>query len=270
MKIIYIHVSILALALAVSLVLYARIPDVYHGSSASWQVKREEIKSRLLSIPILLYHNIDGKGAFSIDSGNLEHQFELIRERGIRVISLDELINRIEEPAPFKEKTIVLTFDDGYYSMFSRLLPLAREFHFPVTLFVYTDFIYTRADTSLTWELVRKLDREGVNIQSHTISHADLAALAREDSPETDRKLYEEMYLSKRILELYLERDVSYFAFPYGRYNLDLVELANYAGYRRVFSTDYGSNIVTRDNYCLRRHHIKKDYSMSYFDRLIR
>ncbi len=270
MKSIYLHAAILAAALILALSLYARIPHIYHGSSASWQVKKEEIRSRLLSIPIILYHNIDGKGVFSIDSGALRRHFELIRERNIRVISLDELISRIEEPVYYKEKAIVITFDDGFYSMFSRLLPMAREFGFPVTLFVYTDFIYTRAETSLTWKMLRKLDRGGVTIQSHTVSHADLTALMNNRGEETSKRLYEEIYLSKRILELYLEREVEYFAFPYGRYTLDLVELASLAGYRRVFSTDYGSNIVTRDNYCLRRHHIKKDYSLSYFDRLIR
>ena len=77
------------------------------------------------------------------------------------------------------------------------------------------------------------------------------------------------MYLSKRVLELYLGREVRYFAFPYGSYNLELVDLCKNAGYSRVFSTDYGPNILTSNNYCLRRRHIKSDYSLDALGSLV-
>ncbi len=234
-----------------------------------WKEKEKEVISRLLAVPILLYHNIDGKGAFSVDSDVLRQQFQRIKQRKIRVIPLKKLIYRLENPAPFKDKVLVITFDDGYPAMYSKLLPLAREFNFPITLFVYTDFISMRGKRSMTWKKLSEMDKTLIDIQCHTVSHDDLTQFTGKSNKESVKKLYEEIYLSKQMIEMRLDKKVEYFAFPYGRYNLEIIAMAYDAGYSRVFSTNYGSNIITRDNYCLNRHHIKKDYSIEYFDRII-
>ena len=67
------------------------------GHRASWRVKEKETQSRLLEVPILLYHNIDGKGVFSLTSETMRAHFELFRRKGIRIISLKELDRRLEE-----------------------------------------------------------------------------------------------------------------------------------------------------------------------------
>jgi len=257
-------------SLAVAAFLYYYSPVNLFDARPEWQEKEREVRSRLLSIPILLYHNIDGKGPFSISSDVLEKHFKLFRESGVRVISLSELVGRLEKPEPFKGKTVVITFDDGFYSMYSKLLPLAKKYGYPVTLFVYTDFIYQKGDRVLTWDLLARMNRQGIDIQCHTITHADLTVFTALDTPEASKMLYDELYLSKRIIELYLKKDAEFFAFPYGRYNVKLIELCLLAGYRRVFSTDYGSNIITRDNYSLCRQHIKNNFTLRFIEHFIR
>jgi len=244
--------------------------DLFSYGKPLWKYKEKEIHSRLLAIPILLYHNIDGAGPFSIDKEVLYNHFQLFCDRNLRVISLGELIDRLENPRPFKKKTVVVTFDDGFYSMYDKLLPLIKEFHYPITLFVYIDFIYIQAKKALTWDKLKEMERYGIDIQCHTVTHPDLTELTVNCSMENRAILYQEIYLSKRIIELYMEKDVEFFAFPYGRYNQTLLELCRLAGYKRVFSTDYGSNIISRDNYSLRRQHIKRSYSLRLLDRLVR
>ena len=246
------------------------MPNRYSAEkNLDWSYKEKETRSRLLAIPILLYHNIDGKGEFSIDANVLRSQFQLIKDKNIKVVKLKELTDRLENPVQFKEKVIVITFDDGYYSMYSKLLPLAKEFDYPVTLFIYSDFIRTVGKKNMTWDLLRELDNNLIDIQVHSISHADLNSLSGMNNAESRKKLYEEIYLSKRIVELYMRKEKTFFAFPYGRYNLKLIDLSKKSGYIRVFSTDYGSNVITRNNFCLRRHHIKRKYSMGHFEKII-
>jgi peptidoglycan/xylan/chitin deacetylase (PgdA/CDA1 family) len=227
-----------------------------------WEVRKEEALSRLLASPVLLYHNIDGKGAFSIGLDTLRAHFELFSRDGVKVISFREFFSRLQNPRPFSGKVMIISFDDGFLSMYTKLLPLVKEFRYPVTLFVYVDNVYHRAKKNITWTQLRTMDREGISVESHTISHADLVRLEARNTPESRRQLFEEMYCSKRILELYLHRKIRYLAFPYGRYNLEVIELCRYAGYERVLSTDYGPNIVTRNNYCIRRQHIKNSYPL--------
>ncbi len=228
----------------------------------AWKKKDEEAISRLLAVPLLLYHNIDGRGEYSLNYEVMEAQFQLLADRGIEVVALDDFVKRLDNPRPYEKKVAVLSFDDGYLSMYTRLMPLLARFGYHVTLFVYTDNVYHSARRNITWQKLREMQNSGFDIQSHTLSHPDLVRLARKGGMESRHKLYEEIYLSKRVLELYLGREVRYFAFPYGSYNLELVDLCKQAGFARVFSTDFGPNIITRNNYCLRRRHIKSDYGL--------
>jgi peptidoglycan/xylan/chitin deacetylase (PgdA/CDA1 family) len=270
MKNLVILTGSLLVSLAIAVLLFSIDPGTTSAGRMSWLHKNREAANRLLSIPVLLYHNIDGKGPFSIDAATIREHFQLIRARGIRVISLRELVQRLENPVPYSDRVIVITFDDGYGSMYAKLLPLAEEFGYPVTLFVYVDMISLRSSKNLTWEKLRDLDRRGIDIQAHSLSHKDLVRLSASHDTAAKRSLYEELYLSKRVLELRLGKTVEYYAFPFGRYDLNVIDLAANSGYRRVFSTDYGSNVITRDNYCLRRQHIKSSYSIDYIDALIR
>lgn len=270
MKVFFRMIIIFSLAMAIAGYMYFGSYDLFSYGKPLWVQKEREIQSRLLSIPIILYHNINGAGVFSIDSDMLRSHFRVLKERKVRVIALSELTERIDSPRPFTDKTLVITFDDGFFSMYSELLPLVEEYKYPVTLFVYVDFIFTRAKKFLTWDRLKEMEAHGINIQSHSVSHPDLTELSAVDTKQNRRKLYNEIYLSKRIIELYMDKEIDFFAFPYGRYDLNLIELCQYAGYKRVFSTDYGSNILTRDNYSLRRQHIKKTFSLRFFDRLVR
>jgi peptidoglycan/xylan/chitin deacetylase (PgdA/CDA1 family) len=127
-----------------------------------------------------------------------------------------------------------------------------------------------KSSKNLTWERVRMMDRQGIDIQAHSISHPDLTELSKKNDPESRRRLFEEIYLAKRVIELYTHKQIDFYAFPFGRYDLDIVDMALKSGYRRVFSTDYGSNFISRDNFCLRRQHIKSSYSINYINNLIR
>ena len=269
MRVFYLPILLLSVSLAVSIFLYFS-PDDFNIYRPGWIYKEVEIKSRLLSLPIILYHNIDGNGEFSIDYEALKSHFFFFKDRKIKVIPLDQLIQKLENPGPFIENALVITFDDGFYSMHSKLQTLAKEFKYPVTLFVYADFIKPAGSGILTWNLLRAMDSEGIDIQCHSISHLDLTKFSQKDDIESKKMLFDEIYLSKRIIELYLRKKISYFAFPFGRYDLKTVDLAVNAGYRRVFSTDYGHNIITRDNFCLRRHHVKKAYSLDYIEKIIK
>jgi peptidoglycan/xylan/chitin deacetylase (PgdA/CDA1 family) len=126
-----------------------------------------------------------------------------------------------------------------------------------------------RKKTGLNWEKLRYLDKNGIDIQAHSKSHADLVRLSEEDTQGSRDKLFREIYLAKKAMEIYLGKEMLFFAFPFGKYDLNIIELASIAGYKRVFSTDYGSNVITRNNYSLRRHHIKRNYTLDELGKLI-
>ncbi|TAL33963.1 MAG: polysaccharide deacetylase family protein [Spirochaetes bacterium] len=227
----------------------------------SWRAKGSEDRSRNNSVPVLLYHNIDGAGGYSLDYEKLRAQFELLRTMGVHLVRLDTLVEHVALGKALPRKTVAISFDDDFFSFYEKLLPLAREFGYPVTLFVYTSQIFNRGDRNLTWKRLLEMERAGISIQCHSATHPDLVRLLEKNTPESRQKLFEEIYLAKRKMELYLGKEIRYFAFPYGRFTTTLAELCREAGFERTFSTEDGTNIMTRNNFCLRRRHIKKDDS---------
>lgn len=227
----------------------------------AFEEKQAQIRTRLLEAPVLLYHNIDGTGDFSVSLETLRSHFLFIRQQNIRVVSLKEMVSALETARPFKEPVIAITFDDGYPAMYTKLLPLLREFGYPATLFIYTDAV-NGGKRLLNWEALREMDGDLIDVQCHGLSHRDLTKLS---DAAGRKRLFEELYMSKRLIELNLGKKVDFFAFPYGRYSERLTELCRAAGYRKVFSTDYGNNILSADNFCLKRQHIKKSCSEELF-----
>jgi peptidoglycan/xylan/chitin deacetylase (PgdA/CDA1 family) len=234
-----------------------------------WSIKQKETFSRLLKVPIILYHEIDGKGPFSVSLKTLQSHFEYFKENNITIVPLSDLISRLDNPRPYEGRVLVLTFDDGYKNMYKKLLPLAREYNYPVTLFVYTDFVSEHGTKAITWEELREMQNGGIDIQCHTQSHPDLIKLAAKDTEESRSKLFRELYLSRKKIELKLGKPVDLLAFPFGYYDTKTIQLAQFAGYRKVFSTDEGSNPVSYNNYCLRRHHIKSTFSLDTISKII-
>jgi hypothetical protein len=62
---------------------------------------------------ILLYHNIDGKGPFSVDLDVLRGHFALLRDSGIRVISLADFVGRLGAASALDSRTVAISFDEG-------------------------------------------------------------------------------------------------------------------------------------------------------------
>jgi peptidoglycan/xylan/chitin deacetylase (PgdA/CDA1 family) len=77
------------------------------------------------------------------------------------------------------------------------------------------------------------MEDDGMDIESHTISHPSLPKL----EPEA---LQRELTASRAILEAKLARPVTALAYPFGDFTEREVEAAQRAGYRLAFSTEVG------------------------------
>jgi peptidoglycan/xylan/chitin deacetylase (PgdA/CDA1 family) len=106
----------------------------------------------------------------------------------------------------------------------------------------------------LSWDQVCELDRGGVEIGSHTVTHPILTRIDKQG-------LRYELCESKARLEAVLGRQVELFCFPNGDYDREVVREAEGAGYRCAVTTDYGLNDETIAPLCLRRIAAENDLS---------
>jgi len=131
---------------------------------------------------------------------------------------------------------IGITFDDAFENFVSEALPELQKRRVPATLFVITGALGKSFGPSnapervMTVSQLRGLPPDLISIGSHTVTHPYLPEL---DDLAARRELTE----SKSELELILGRETSAFSFPFGGFTDHLVELANEAGYRSIFTT---------------------------------
>ena len=97
-----------------------------------------------------------------------------------------------------------------------------------------TEFQVAEADRkelcALNWEMLSEMQRTGMTIGSHTMTHPLL-------TNETWQKIRSETEGSRKALERKLERPIRHFAYPDGRFNPATVRAVNAAGYRTAYTT---------------------------------
>ncbi len=191
----------------------------------------------------------------------------LFLKQKTNVISIDDFFaGRLST----KKINIVITFDDGYKSWITDVLPILKKLELPATFFVSSGFIglskneeaiyvktklfRTLPPREITGSLnetdVRLLADNGFSIGGHTINHIDLEA------PHSIDQLKYEIAEDKSRLERMTGTNINYFSYPTGAYKnpqINLVELLRKLAYKGAVTTITGFNTINTNPFLLRR-----------------
>jgi peptidoglycan/xylan/chitin deacetylase (PgdA/CDA1 family) len=141
-----------------------------------------------------------------------------LREDGWQVLEMAAFLRGLAEPDSLPERAALITFDDGYRSILDYGLPELRLFDYPAVMFVPTAFIGGHNDFDAdnepreaicSWEELRELERCGVSVQSHGVSHRAFSGLNPAEQEQ-------ELLRSKAALEDWLGKAIEVFSYPYG------------------------------------------------------
>ncbi len=91
-------------------------------------------------IKILAYHDIGPQSFFNLQVPEkvFESHMSYLSESGYNIISLEEAVELLKSKKPVPADTVVITFDDGYRSVYEHVLPAVRRYGIPVTVFLST------------------------------------------------------------------------------------------------------------------------------------
>ena len=221
-------------------------------------------------IPILDYHNftIEESSSYKINIIEFEKQMDYLAAHNYSVISLSELL-KVLRTGKLPPKPIAITIDDGYKSTYTLAYPVLKKYNFPATLFIYTNFI-EKNSYSLTWEEIREMTKNNIEIGSHTLSHCNLLKYKKNENYETYlARVKKEIFLSKEILESKIERKTKYFAYPYGTYSSTIKDLVIQAGYEGIANANSMNNTLDIDSFSLNRQIIFGNNSFNSFMRIL-
>ena len=223
------------------------------------------------TVPILAYHNfsLDKTDKMTVSMASFEDQMKLLKERGYRVIPMDQLFDFFDFKKQIPLKSVVITIDDGWKSAYEIAVPVLKKYGYPATLFVYTDLINS-SRKAMTWEQVKELADSGIDIQCHTITHRDLAGVQEKESfKEYFNAVEKEIVQSSNIIKKNTGRDCRYLAYPFGNLNNIVVAILKRNGFRGAFTVRRGSNPFFINNYMVNRSMIYGEYDLKKFEKAL-
>ncbi len=200
------------------------------------------------SAVVLMYHRF-GETRYPSTSVTLE-QFEShlaeIRDGGYTVLPLPELVSAVREGRPLADKTVAITIDDAFLSVYREAWPRFRKAGIPFTLFIATDPVDDGTGGYMSWDQIRELRDGGVTIGSQTASHPHMPLMS-----EARNKAELEKSNGRFLKELGAVPTL--IAYPYGEYSLAVGKTSREAGFTTGFGQHSGVTDRTSDFFYLPR-----------------
>lgn len=203
---------------------------------------------RRLHVPILMYHYVsdlpDDADATRIDltisPANFAAHMDYLFYQGYTPISLYQLDDALLTGKALPPKPVVLTFDDGYSDHYTNVLPVLQRYRFTATFFIITGTADAADSNHLSWQQIRALADAGMDVESHTKTHADLRGR------DYDFLVYQ-LLGSWQSLEAYTERVPHMFSYPAGHYDDAVLAVLRTLPVWRAVTTQPGT-AETTDN----------------------
>lgn len=190
---------------------------------------------------ILSYHAVSSNWSspLAVSEETLAEQLSLLCKRGYEGLTFAEQERR-RRTRDLPEKSVAVTFDDGYASTL-KAIPILSGLGLPGTVFPVTSFVESGESLCwpgishwvggahqaelrpLTWDQLADLASAGWEVGSHTVNHPDLLRV-------DDVTLKAELYDSHQTIAARLG-DCHTIAYPYGHANCRIAAVAAEAGY---------------------------------------
>lgn len=243
-------------------------------------VRLGDSSGHALGIPVLMYHHLlpqkDIVGIFQnndlvVSVENFRAQMDYLKDNGYQCISLARLERYINGEELVPEKSVVITFDDGYLSNYQYAYPILKEHGFTGVIFTLTSYIeaeHQEFDPKrlqyLSWEDIEAM-KDIFTFASHTDNMHKLDASGKGvlRSASADQ-LISDLSVSRRRLN-----HTPYFSYPYGHYSDLAKDILKRHGVKLAFTATEGMVKIGDDAMTLNRWNVARHQSLDKFRQML-
>ncbi|MCL2577259.1 MAG: polysaccharide deacetylase family protein [Defluviitaleaceae bacterium] len=236
-----------------------------------------------IKVPVLLYHHIipDALNTEHRNNGavisleDFEAQMSYLYQNDFTAITLTQLENYLFNSVPLPEKSVMIHFDDGYYSNFVHAMPILERYGFIAQLFLIGKAVYDRGDTqppmnyeAFTFTAAKTI--EGTEYVFETANHTFAKHHLVEGTPYTAFVYYGRDTIIQDLLRCFdFVNDHRAFAYPQGQYSEETIEILEYLGITMAFTTQSGYITSDSNNMLLPRFVIFPNTSTRRFSDIV-
>ena len=228
------------------------------------------IASRMLvprtpSAIILIYHSVgDNDRPFTVPPDSFARQMRWLREANFNIVSLDELA-RYRGLGRIPQKTVAITFDDGYEDNYINAFPVLERHRIPATIFITTGDLRGKSIDSIpplpkmSEDQLRRLHESGLlDIEPHSETHQQFSNISEAEIEYEARE-------SKSYVEALLTKRCRHFAYPKGSYSKAAQRILARSEISFAYTTDVGRVRLFDDPYALKRNGIGRKVTLTQF-----
>lgn len=257
----------LALCMCGALILSTQI------SAANETVERAAIELKENQFVTLTFHDVrddvenqTDRDMYAISTKNLAQYLAWIKKEGWKPIRLEDVWAARQKRQILPERAVLLTFDDGALSSYSKVYPLLKQYNIPAVFAIPTSWINGNTQAGyeaygqgnlMNWNQMREMQKSGLvefvshsndlhkGIQANPQKNMEPAAIVREYFPQLNRyetdaeyktRVVDDLKKSKQILDHELGIDTKAIFWPYGAVTPEAEEFAKQAGLPMSFS----------------------------------
>ncbi len=204
-----------------------------------------------MRIPILAYHSVrpyypgitNMVKEYTVPPEIFDDQLKYLRDNGFTPITMDALVQYLVSDKELPPRPVMITLDDGWENQFTYAFPILKKYHDPGVFYIYSRAIGVKH--YMTWDEVRTLASSGMEIGGHTRSHPELPKI------KELALLNEELADSKKVIEKQIGQPIKDFAYPFGEYDDQAIQVLKASGYQSARALIRSSESKTSALYTL-------------------
>lgn len=221
------------------------------------------LKPARREIRILMYHRVNPSEALSdmqisVTPESFQKQMASLKENGWSVIPLENAVEQISRGYIKRDRQVVISFDDGYKDNFEHAFPVLQDHGFSAIIYLESGKCGIHPDY-LTLSDIQTMLKGNIQFGAHTVNHPNLPTISGEQA-------WMEIAASRQALESALDREITSFAYPSGKFKAAHREMVVKAGFTSAVSIRPGGNRSGSDLYALNRTEIARHDSIADFE----
>lgn len=228
--------------------------------------KEDKSDKEEVFLPIIMYHSIlkdkNLQNDYTISPALFEKDLKYLTSNGYTTVTVEDLINYVYHGKDLPDKSIMLTFDDGYYNNYYYAFPLLKKYKCKAVISPIasmTEKFTQTQDISVTYghisdDNIREMVNSGyVEIQNHSYDMHTLTprkgVSKKKGESQEDYKnaVTSDITKAQNYLENVTGKKTSCFVYPFGAKSDGTEEIVRELGFVCTMTCTEESNIITRD-----------------------
>ncbi len=192
-----------------------------------------------INIPIIMYHAVSDvtsiQGEYVISSAEFENDLKYLKANGFETVFISDIADYVNGIGKLREKSIALTFDDGYYNNYLYVFPLLKKYHFKACIapVAYYSQMYTENGevsecySHCTWPQLKEMVQSGyIELGNHSYNchvcsgaYNGLGQIQGESDSDYIQRIKDDVGKAQDMIYKNTAASCSFIAYPFGTYN---------------------------------------------------